>query len=109
MVIHFLSGEGQGACGRSDANLNASNQPAEVTCKTCRRTNAFTQAEQGAAPQATAAQARVTPPRSEPAARKSPQQAATLGSAWQSWQVRLSQTPGKQRLPRSRRRAQMFV
>lgn len=104
MVIHFLSGEGQGACGRSDANLNASNQPAEVTCKTCRRTNAFTQAEQSAAPLA-----RVTPPRSEPAARKSPQQAATQGSAWQSWQARLSQTPGKQRLPRSRRRAQAFV
>lgn len=103
MVIHFLSGEGQGACGRSDANLNASNQPAEVTCKTCRRTNAFTQAEQGAAPQATAAQAHVSPPR------KSPQQAATQGSAWQSWHARLSQTPGKQRLPRSRRRAQAFV
>ncbi|MBW6079083.1 hypothetical protein KZ869_32390, partial [Pseudomonas aeruginosa] len=57
MVTHFLSESGQAACGRGDSNVNGSSDVGQVSCKTCRRTNAFAQAQENAAP----ASAPVTP------------------------------------------------
>lgn len=59
MVTHFLSESGQAACGRGDSNVNGSSDVGQVSCKTCRRTNAFAQAQENAAP----ASAPVTPHR----------------------------------------------
>ncbi|HFK1921279.1 hypothetical protein NMF51_29475, partial [Pseudomonas aeruginosa] len=50
MVTHFLSESGQAACGRGDSNVNGSSDVGQVSCKTCRRTNAFAQAQENAAP-----------------------------------------------------------
>lgn len=58
MVTHFLSESGQAACGRGDSNVNGSSDVGQVSCKTCRRTNAFAQAQENAAP----ASAPVPPP-----------------------------------------------
>lgn len=49
MVTHFLSESGQAACGRGDSNVNGSSDVGQVSCKTCRRTNAFAQAQENAA------------------------------------------------------------
>lgn len=62
MVTHFLSESGQAACGRGDSNVNGSSDVGQVSCKTCRRTNAFAQAQENAAP----ASAPVTPTAAAP-------------------------------------------
>ena len=41
MVTHFLIGTSQAACGRNDPNVAGSQDVAQVSCKTCRRTNAL--------------------------------------------------------------------
>ncbi|HBO5683258.1 TPA: hypothetical protein L4620_000810 [Pseudomonas aeruginosa] len=97
MVTHFLSESGQAACGRGDSNVNGSSDVGQVSCKTCRRTNAFAQAQENAAP----ASAPVTP---TAAAQRQDRDAAR-----KAWQARLNELSGKNRMPRSRRRAQAYL
>ena len=79
MVIHYFTAPESVACGRTGANLNGSQELAEVSCKLCLR--AAAKAEK-AAQAVTAA--------SQPAARV----------ARGEWQQRLAQLPGRSRLPR---------
>ncbi|HBN8231522.1 hypothetical protein WCD99_01310 [Pseudomonas paraeruginosa] len=110
MVTHFLSESGQAACGRGDSNVNGSSAVGQVTCKTCRRTNAFTQAQEHAAPAsaAVAPTAAAAAPRANArikhAARRQGGDAAR-----DAWQARLNELSGKNRMPRSRRRAQAYL
>lgn len=112
MVTHFLSESGQAACGRGDSNVNGSSDVGQVSCKTCRRTNAFAQAQENAAP----ASAPVTPtaaapvidkaaPRPKAEARPAAAQRQDRDAARKAWQARLNELSGKNRMPRSRRRA----
>ncbi|EVT86736.1 hypothetical protein Z046_19965 [Pseudomonas aeruginosa VRFPA09] len=101
MVTHFLSESGQAACGRGDSNVNGSSDVGQVSCKTCRRTNAFAQAQENAAP----ASAPVTPTAAAPVIDK----AAPRHAARKAWQARLNELSGKNRMPRSRRRAQAYL
>ncbi|PWU30450.1 MULTISPECIES: hypothetical protein [unclassified Pseudomonas] len=108
MVTHFLIGTSQAACGRSDPNVAGSQVAAQVSCKACRRTNAFTQAQDAAgAAAAVAKPAPAAAPKSRQSARAAAQPAS--GAAWQTWQARLSALSGKARLPRGKRRAQAYV
>lgn len=116
MVTHFLSESGQAACGRGDSNVNGSSDVGQVSCKTCRRTNAFAQAQENAAP----ASAPVTPtaaapvidkaaPRPKAEARLAAAQRQDRDAARKAWQTRLNELSGKNRMPRSRRRAQAYL
>ncbi len=116
MVTHFLSESGQAACGRGDSNVNGSSDVGQVSCKTCRRTNAFAQAQENAAP----ASAPVTPtaaapvidkaaPRPKAEARPAAAQRQDRDAARKAWQARLNELSGKNRMPRSRRRAQAYL
>lgn len=116
MVTHFLSESGQAACGRGDSNANGSSDVGQVSCKTCRRTNAFVQAQENAAP----ASAPVTPtaaapvidkaaPRPKAEARPAAAQRQDRDAARKAWQARLNELSGKNRMPRSRRRAQAYL
>lgn len=107
MVTHFLIGTSQAACGRSDPNVAGSQDVAQVSCKTCRRTNAFTQAQEttGTAP---AAAPKSKQPARAPAPAPAPAQSGR-DAARQAWQARLSALSGKTRLPRGSRRAQAYV
>lgn len=116
MVTHFLSESGQAACGRGDSNVNGSSDVGQVSCKTCRRTNAFVQAQENAAP----ASAPVTPtaaapvidkaaPRPKAEARPAAAQRQDRDAARKAWQARLNELSGKNRMPRSRRRAQAYL
>ena len=111
MVTHFLSESGQAACGRGDSNVNGSSDVGQVSCKTCRRTNAFAQAQENAAP----ASAPVTPTAAAPVIDKAapPKAEARLAAAQRqdrdaarkAWQARLNELSGKNRMPRSRAEA----
>ncbi|MEC5435215.1 hypothetical protein [Pseudomonas aeruginosa] len=122
MVTHFLSESGQAACGRGDSNVNGSSDVGQVSCKTCRRTNAFAQAQENAAP----ASAPVTPTAAAPVtdkaaprpkacllytaeARPAAAQRQDRDAARKAWQARLNELSGKNRMPRSRRRAQAYL
>ncbi|MFG9127280.1 hypothetical protein ACEPXY_24975 [Pseudomonas aeruginosa] len=116
MVTHFLSESGQASCGRGDSNVNGSSDVGQVSCKTCRRTNAFAQAQENAAP----ASAPVTPtaaapvtdkaaPRPKAEARPAAAQRQDRDAARKAWQARLNELSGKNRMPRSRRRAQAYL
>ena len=116
MVTHFLSESGQAACGRGDSNVNGSSDVGQVSCKTCRRTNAFAQAQENAAP----ASAPVTPtaaapvtdkaaPRPKAEDRPAAAQRQDRDAARKAWQARLNELSGKNRMPRSRRRAQAYL
>ncbi len=116
MVTHFLIGTSQAACGRSDPNVAGSQDVAQVSCKTCRRTNAFTQAQEaaGSAPTAPKPAPAAAPKSKQPARAPAPAPApapAQSGrdAARQVWQARLSALSGKARLPRGNRRAQAYV
>lgn len=108
MVTHFLIGTSQAACGRSDPNVAGSQDVAQVNCKTCRRTNAFTQAQEaaGSAPAVPKPAPAAAPKSKQPA--RSPAQSGR-DAARQAWQARLSALSGKTRLPRGNRRAQAYV
>lgn len=108
MVTHFLIGTSQAACGRSDPNVAGSQDVAQVSCKTCRRTNAFTQAQEaaGSAPAVPKPAPAAAPKSKQPA--RSPAQSGR-DAARQAWQARLSALSGKTRLPRGNRRAQAYV
>ncbi|ANI17070.1 hypothetical protein A9C11_25175 [Pseudomonas citronellolis] len=108
MVTHFLIGTSQAACGRSDPNVAGSQDVAQVSCKTCRRTNAFTQAQEaaGSAPAAPKPAPAAAPKSKQPA--RAPAQSGR-DAARQAWQARLSALSGKARLPRGNRRAQAYV
>lgn len=108
MVTHFLIGTSQAACGRSDPNVAGSQDVAQVSCKTCRRTNAFTQAQEaaGSAPAVPKPAPAAAPKSKQPA--RSPAQSGR-DAARQAWQARLSALSGKARLPRGNRRAQAYV
>jgi hypothetical protein len=108
MVTHFLIGTSQAACGRSDPNVAGSQDVAQVSCKTCRRTNAFTQAQETAGtPPAVPKPAPAAAPKSKQPARAPAQ--SGRDAARQAWQARLSALSGKTRLPRGNRRAQAYV
>lgn len=108
MVTHFLIGASQAACGRSDPNVAGSQDVAQVSCKTCRRTNAFTQAQETAGtPPAVPKPAPAAAPKSKQPARAPAQ--SGRDAARQAWQARLSALSGKARLPRGNRRAQAYV
>ncbi len=116
MVTHFLSESGQAACGRGDSNVNGSSDVGQVSCKTCRRTNAFAQAQENAAPAsapvAPTAAAPVTDkaaPRPKAEARPAAAQRQDRDAARKAWQARLNELSGKNRMPRSRRRAQAYL
>lgn len=108
MVTHFLIGTSQAACGRSDPNVAGSQDVAQVSCKTCRRTNAFTQAQEaaGSAPAVPKPAPAAAPKSKQPA--RAPAQPGR-DAARQAWQARLSALSGKTRLPRGNRRAQAYV
>ncbi|KES20939.1 MULTISPECIES: hypothetical protein [Pseudomonas] len=108
MVTHFLIGTSQAACGRSDPNVAGSQDVAQVSCKTCRRTNAFTQAQEaaGSAPAVPKPAPAAAPKSKQPA--RAPAQSGR-DAARQAWQARLSALSGKTRLPRGNRRAQAYV
>lgn len=108
MVTHFLIGTSQAACGRSDPNVAGSQDVAQVSCKTCRRTNAFTQAQEatGTAPAVPSPAPAAAPKGKQPA--RTPAQPGR-DAARQAWQARLSALSGKTRLPRGNRRAQAYV
>ena len=108
MVTHFLIGTSQAACGRSDPNVAGSQDVAQVSCKTCRRTNAFTQAQEaaGSAPAVPKPAPAAAPKSKQPA--RAPAQSGH-DAARQAWQARLSALSGKTRLPRGNRRAQAYV
>ncbi|WBG65795.1 hypothetical protein [Pseudomonas citronellolis] len=112
MVTHFLIGTSQAACGRSDPNVAGSQDVAQVSCKTCRRTNAFTQAQEaaGSAPTAPKPAPAAAPKSKQPARAPAPAPAQSgRDAARQVWQARLSALSGKARLPRGNRRAQAYV
>ncbi|MDF3845626.1 hypothetical protein P3W55_28295 [Pseudomonas citronellolis] len=108
MVTHFLIGTSQAACGRSDPNVVGSQDVAQVSCKTCRRTNAFTQVQEaaGSAPAVPKPAPAAAPKSKQPA--RAPAQSGR-DAARQAWQARLSALSGKARLPRGNRRAQAYV
>ncbi|WP_423359082.1 hypothetical protein [Pseudomonas citronellolis] len=108
MVTHFQIGTSQAACGRSDPNVAGSQDVAQVSCKTCRRTNAFTQAQEaaGSAPAVPKPAPAAAPKSKQPA--RAPAQSGR-DAARQAWQARLSALSGKTRLPRGNRRAQAYV
>lgn len=110
MVTHFLIGTSQAACGRSDPNVAGSQDVAQVSCKTCRRTNAFTQAQEaaGSAPAVPKPAPAAAPKSKQPARAPAPVQSGR-DAARQAWQARLSALSGKTRLPRGNRRAQAYV
>ncbi|AMO78397.1 MULTISPECIES: hypothetical protein [Pseudomonas] len=110
MVTHFLIGTSQAACGRSDPNVAGSQDVAQVSCKTCRRTNAFTQAQEaaGSAPAVPKPAPAAAPKSKQPARAPAPAQSGR-DAARQAWQARLSALSGKTRLPRGNRRAQAYV
>lgn len=110
MVTHFLIGTSQAACGRSDPNVAGSQDVAQVSCKTCRRTNAFTQAQEttGTAPAIPKPAPAAAPKSKQPARAPAPAQSGR-DAARQAWQERLSALSGKTRLPRGSRRAQAYV
>ena len=110
MVTHFLIGTSQAACGRSDPNVAGSQDVAQVSCKTCRRTNAFTQAQEaaGSAPAVPKPAPAAAPKSKQPARAPAPAQSGR-DAARQAWQARLSALSGKTRLPRGSRRAQAYV
>ncbi|GLU38594.1 hypothetical protein [Pseudomonas sp. NBRC 100443] len=112
MVTHFLIGTSQAACGRSDPNVAGSQDVAQVSCKTCRRTNAFTQAQEaaGSAPTVPNPAPAAAPKSKQPARAPAPTPAQSgRDAARQAWQAHLSALSGKARLPRGNRRAQAYV
>ncbi|UXJ53981.1 hypothetical protein [Pseudomonas citronellolis] len=112
MVTHFLIGTSQAACGRSDPNVAGSQDVTQVSCKTCRRTNAFTQAQEtaGTAPAIPKPAPAAAPKSKQPARAPAPAPAQSgRDAARQAWQARLSALSGKTRLPRGSRRAQAYV
>ena len=111
MVTHFLSESGQAACGRGDSNVNGSSDVGQVSCKTCRRTNAFAQAQASAPVTPTAAAPVIdkAAPRPKAEARLAAAQRQDRDAARKAWQARLNELSGKNRMPRSRRRAQAYL
>lgn len=99
MVIHYFTAPDNVACGRAGANLNGSQDLAEVSCKLCLRSadkkvnepvrKTPSLAELRAAAKAEKA-AQAVAAASQPAARV----------ARDEWQQRLAQLPGHSRLPR---------
>lgn len=86
MVIHYKIA-GHLACGRHGGNLTSTTEFARVKCRNCRSTDAFKEARK-----ATRNEARR-------AARKA--KIPHAANTWrESWQKRLTEIPGPQRLPR---------
>ncbi|PTS84255.1 hypothetical protein DBR00_10020 [Pseudomonas sp. HMWF032] len=108
MAIHYSVSQGNVACGRTGLNLDMTQDAKQASCKLCLRTLekeasepvrktptlAELRAAAKAAKQAVAASASATP-------------SATL-SPRAEWQQRLTQLPGKHRMPRGLAR-QVFV
>ena len=87
MVIHYFTAPESVACGRTGANLNGSQELAEVSCKLCLRS----------ADKKVSEPVRKTPSLAELRAAAS-QPAARVARG--EWQQRLAQLPGRSRLPR---------
>ncbi|TVT83466.1 hypothetical protein [Pseudomonas sp. H3(2019)] len=86
MVTHYKTA-GHLACGRHGSNLTSTTEFARVKCRSCRNTDAFKDARKDA----------------RNAARRAARRAKVAHAAidWRaSWIKRLSEMPGKQRLPR---------
>ena len=99
MVIHYFTAPESVACGRTGANLNGSQDLAEVSCKLCLRS----------ADKKVSEPVRKTPSLAElRAAAKAEKAAQAVTAASQpaarvargEWQQRLAQLPGRSRLPR---------
>ena len=86
MVIHFKT-DGHLACGHKGSNLASSLELNRVKCRSCRNTDAFKDARREA----------------RNAARRAARKAKVAHAAldWRAaWLQRLSDLPGRQRLPR---------
>ncbi|MDC7825833.1 hypothetical protein SAMN05878276_2424 [Aquipseudomonas alcaligenes] len=99
MVTHYFTAPENVACGRAGANLNGSQDLAEVSCKLCLRS----------ADKKVNEPVRKTPSLAElRAAAKAEKAAQAVAAASQrtvrvargEWQQRLAQLPGRSRLPR---------
>jgi hypothetical protein len=86
MVTHYKVA-GHLACGRHGDTLVATTELARVKCRNCRNTEAFKEARKDARNAARRAARRA--------------KAAHAANDWRtSWQEKLTNMPGKQRLPR---------
>jgi hypothetical protein len=86
MVTHYRVA-GHLACGHHGSNLISTTELNRVKCRSCRNTDAYKDARKDARNAARRAARRA--------------KAAHTASSWRSeWQQRLSEIPGRQRLPR---------
>ena len=99
MVIHYFTAPENVACGRAGANLNGSQDLAEVSCKLCLR-SADKKVNEPVRKTPSLAELRAAAKAEKAAQAEAAASLRTVRVARGEWQQRLAQLPGRSRLPR---------
>lgn len=99
MVTHYFTAPENVACGRTGANLNGSQDLAEVSCKLCLR-SADKKVNEPVRKTPSLAELRAAAKAEKAAQAEAAASLRTVRVARGEWQQRLAQLPGRSRLPR---------
>lgn len=99
MVTHYFTAPENVACGRAGANLNGSQDLAEVSCKLCLR-SADKKVNEPVRKTPSLAELRAAAKAERAAQAEAAASQRTVRVARGEWQQRLAQLPGRSRLPR---------
>ncbi|BCR22749.1 hypothetical protein [Aquipseudomonas alcaligenes] len=99
MVTHYFTAPENVACGRAGANLNGSQDLAEVSCKLCLR-SADKKVNEPVRKTPSLAELRAAAKAEKAAQAEAAASLRTVRVARGEWQQRLAQLPGRSRLPR---------
>ncbi|XQE66988.1 hypothetical protein ACOAPY_20485 [Pseudomonas sp. P3C3] len=99
MVTHYFTAPENVACGRAGANLNGSQDLAEVSCKLCLR-SADKKVNEPVRKTPSLAELRAAAKAEKAAQAEAAASQRTVRVARGEWQQRLAQLPGRSRLPR---------
>jgi len=99
LVTHYFTAPENVACGRAGANLNGSQDLAEVSCKLCLR-SADKKVNEPVRKTPSLAELRAAAKAEKAAQAEAAASLRTVRVARGEWQQRLAQLPGRSRLPR---------
>ncbi len=99
MVTHYFTAPENVACGRAGANLNGSQDLAEVSCRLCLR-SADKKVNEPVRKTPSLAELRAAAKAEKAAQAEAAASQRTVRVARGEWQQRLAQLPGRSRLPR---------
>jgi len=99
LVIHYFTAPENVACGRAGANLNGSQDLAEVSCKLCLR-SADKKVNEPVRKTPSLAELRAAAKAEKAAQAEAAASLRTVRVARGEWLQRLAQLPGRSRLPR---------